>query len=100
MDHDSLPSPLFSRPRVAQRLDSLPTEIILIIFSYAAWHELLTSWWSVNDRLDAMICSMFFTDHMPITLNERGLSFQKCTTTLLPTIHQSPALSQIGRAHV
>ena len=74
MEYESLPSPVSSSTRIIRGLASLPTEIILIIFSHSSWDELLTSWWSVNKHLDAVICSMFFTDQLAITLHKRGLS--------------------------
>ena len=101
MDCDSSSSPVSSPTGIIRGLESLPTEIILIIFRHSSWNELLTSWWSVNKHLDAVICSMFFTDQLAITLHKRGLSFRECSSTLLPTIHQSTALRQsIRRIHL
>ena len=101
MEYESLPSSVSLASRMICGLESLPTEIILIIFSHSSWDELLTSWWSVNKHLDAVICSMFFKDQIAITLHKRGLSFRQCSTRLLPTIHQSTALTDsIRRIHL
>ena len=101
MDCDSSASSISSSTGIIRGLASLPTEIILIIFRHSSWDELLTSWWSVNKHLDAVICSMFFTDQLAITLHKRGLSFRECSTTLLPTIYQSaPLTDSIRRIHL
>ncbi|CAF1329570.1 unnamed protein product [Rotaria sp. Silwood1] len=82
------------------RLETLPNEVLLSIFSCLSWFEMITSLWSLNKRFNSLICSILSTNG--INLTEPGLSFKKCCSTLFPLIcnSSSPSLaSYIHRIH-
>ena len=86
-------------------LETLPNEILLIIFSELSWSELLTSLWSLNKRFDVLICSILSkTDNQlnsGLAIVEPGLSYSKCNSILFPLICDplSPLASSIRRIH-
>ncbi|CAF2800862.1 unnamed protein product [Rotaria sp. Silwood2] len=83
--------------------ESLPNEILFIIFCNMSWSDLLRCFWSLNKRLDILICSVFSRinnkQNSGLVFIEPGLSFKKCHSTLLPLICQSSLSSSIRRIH-
>ena len=78
-------------------LESLPNEILMIIFSHFSWNELLTSWWCLNEHLNSLLCSMFWNGEARIIFNRPGLSYKECSTSFIPMITQSSDLSSSVR---
>jgi len=70
------------------KFETLPNEILLIIFSNFSWIELLTSLWSLKKRFDFLICSILsridnqFNNGLVII--EPGISFNKWNSILIP----------------
>ncbi|CAF0999753.1 unnamed protein product [Rotaria sp. Silwood1] len=77
-------------------IETLPNEILLYIFSYLSWFDMLTSLWSLNIRFNSLVCSTLSINDNLLTL---GLSYNKCST-LLPLIFKSSSLcSSIQHVH-
>lgn len=84
-------------------IETLSNEILLYIFSHVSWTDLLTSFWSLNIRFNALVCltlsvnSNLLNTGLVITL---GSSYNKLHSTLLPLILNSSYLSScIQRIH-
>ncbi|CAF2810470.1 unnamed protein product [Rotaria sp. Silwood2] len=77
--------------------ETLPNEILLIIFSYLSWLEMLTSLWSLNNRINYLICSIVSKNDNKKTsgliIKESGLSYNKCYSRLFPLFNHSSLLS-------
>jgi hypothetical protein len=84
-------------------MESLPNEILLHIFPYLSWFDMLISFWSLNIRFDSLVCSI-------LSINDKrlnsglvftcGLSYKKYSTILFPLISNSSFLSSsIRRIH-
>ena len=83
------------------KLEILPNEIFLNIFSYLSWEELLISLWSLNKRINSIICLTFSIDKNGIIFNSSGLSYEEFSKTLLPLIFKSLSLcSSIKYIHL
>lgn len=85
-------------------METLPNEIILHIFSHLSWFDLLTSFWSLNIRFNALVCSSFSINNtllkIGVMCTEQNLSYKKCCSILFPLILRSPSLcSSIQRIH-
>ncbi|CAF3961986.1 unnamed protein product [Rotaria sp. Silwood1] len=81
------------------KLEIFPNEIFLNIFSYLFWDELLISFWSLNKRINSLICSIFRVNG--ILLNKPGLSYKNFSKILLRIIFNSSSLlSSIKCIHV
>lgn len=74
-------------------LEILPNEIFHDIFSYFSWNEILISFWSLNQRINSIIGSVFSTGKTGIIFNESAVSCKTFTSTLLPLIQNSLFLS-------
>ncbi|CAF3847838.1 unnamed protein product [Rotaria sp. Silwood1] len=84
------------------RIETLPNEILLHIFSYFEWFDMLISLWSLNIRFNSLICSILSINDNRLNsgLITRGLSYNKCCSILFPLIFNSPSLcSSIQRIH-
>ncbi|CAF1480169.1 unnamed protein product [Adineta steineri] len=85
------------------RFESLPNEILFIIFCNMSWSELLICFWSLNKRLDLLIYSFLSRinnkENSGLVFIQPGLSFKKCHSTLFPLICQSSLSSSIRRMH-
>jgi hypothetical protein len=83
------------------RLEILPNEIIISIYYYLSWNDILIYFWSLNSRFNSLICSNFSTNQSTIVIAQPGLSYDRLSSTLLPLIHNSPSLiSSIRRIHL
>ncbi|CAF4103399.1 unnamed protein product, partial [Rotaria sordida] len=74
----------------------LPNEILLHIFSYLEWFDMLISLWSLNIRFNSLVCSILsiygnrLNNGLLIT---HGLSYNKCCSILFPLFLNSSSLS-------
>jgi hypothetical protein len=75
------------------KLEILPNEILLSIFSYLSWDEILISLWPLNQRIRSLICSTLSMNKNGIIFNKPGLSYRKFSFDLLPLILKSLSLS-------
>jgi hypothetical protein len=86
------------------RIESLPNEILLYIFSYLKWFDMLISFWSLNIRFDSLLCTaLSINNHLLNSglLITHGLSYKKCHSKLFPLIFNSSSLSSaIQRIHL
>lgn len=83
----------------ASRLEILPNEILVRIFSHLSWFDTLTSFWSLNIRFNSLICSTLTTDNNGLCVT-RGLSYKKCSSIFVSLIlNSSSLLSSIKRIH-
>ncbi|CAF1136424.1 unnamed protein product [Rotaria sordida] len=83
------------------KLEILPNEIFINILSYLTWDEILISLWSLNKRINSIICLIFTIKKNGITFNYPGLSYQKISEILLPLIFKSSLLcSSIKYIHL
>ncbi len=84
-------------------MESLPNEILLQIFSYLQSFDMLISFWSLNNRLNSLVCSILSMNDNRLNsglLFTRGLSYHKYSTMLFPLISNSSSLSSsIRRIH-
>ncbi|CAF4749566.1 unnamed protein product, partial [Rotaria sp. Silwood2] len=74
------------------RLEILPNEILICILSHLFWDEMLISFWSLNKRLDFLICSTLETNNNSIIINRPGLSYDKFSRILFPLFSKSSSL--------
>ncbi|CAF3887456.1 unnamed protein product [Rotaria sordida] len=85
------------------KIETLPNEILLYIFSYLSWYDMLISFWSLNIRFDSLVCSILsINDRISNSgiLITQGLSYNKCSSILFPLIINSSSLcSSIQRIH-
>ncbi|CAF2901112.1 unnamed protein product [Rotaria sp. Silwood2] len=75
------------------KLEILPNELFLNLFSYFSWDEVLISFWSLNKRINNLICSIFEINKNGIIFNKPALSYKKFSKILLPLILNSSSLS-------
>ncbi|CAF2927143.1 unnamed protein product [Rotaria sp. Silwood2] len=81
--------------------EGLPNEILLRVFSYFSWSELLTFLWSLNARFDTLICSLLSKFNNVLIIIEPYLSFAKCHAILFPLVSLSSSLlTCIQRIHI
>ncbi|CAF1082255.1 unnamed protein product [Rotaria sordida] len=83
------------------KLEIIPNEIFLNIFSYLSWDEILISLWSLNNRINSLICSIFSINNKNrFIFNKSTLSYEKFSTIILPLIlNCSYLLSPIKSIH-
>jgi hypothetical protein len=74
-------------------IETLPNEILLHVFSYLEWFDLLTSLWSLNIRFNSLICSI---NRGLITQN---LSYNKCSRLFSSILDSSSLSSSIHHIH-
>lgn len=83
------------------KFETLPNEIFHNIFSYFSWDEILISFWSLNQRINFIIGSVFSIDKIGIIFNEPGLSYKMFSSILLSFIMKSSyLLSKIKYMHI
>ncbi|CAF1434190.1 unnamed protein product [Rotaria sordida] len=75
------------------KLEKFPNEILLNIFSYLSWDDMLISLWSLNERINSLVCSIFSISKNGIIVNKPGLSYRTFSSILLPLICNSLSLS-------
>ncbi|CAF4408349.1 unnamed protein product, partial [Rotaria sp. Silwood2] len=86
-------------------LETIPNEILLMIFSHLSWFELVMSLSSLNKRFDRLICSILSKidnkSNNGLVIINPGLSYNKCNSILLPLISNPllPFASCIRRIH-
>ncbi|CAM4765414.1 unnamed protein product [Rotaria magnacalcarata] len=73
--------------------ETLPNEIFGNIFNYLSWDEILISLWSLNHRINSLICSIFSINKNGIIFSRPGLSYKSVSKILLPLIIKSSLLS-------
>jgi len=77
--------------------ETLPNEILIIIFSYLSWLEMLDSLWSLNNRINYLICSVVSINNDKqkngIIIKESGLSYNKCYSKFFSLFNHSSLLS-------
>ncbi|CAF4710180.1 unnamed protein product, partial [Rotaria sp. Silwood2] len=71
------------------KLEIFPNEILLNVFSYLSWDEILISLWSLNKRFNSLIYSIFSNNENGIIFNKPDLSYQTFSSILLPLIFNS-----------
>ncbi|CAF3958210.1 unnamed protein product [Rotaria magnacalcarata] len=77
-------------------LETLPNEVFIIIFSHLSWLEMLTSLWSLNNRINNLICSIVSMNDSKrksgLIMKDLGLSYNECHSRLLPLLDHSSLL--------
>ncbi|CAM4786287.1 unnamed protein product [Rotaria magnacalcarata] len=68
------------------RLEILPNEVFFNIFSHLSWNEILTSFWSLNERFNSLVCSTFSMNQTGIIIRQTNLSYKIFLTKLFPLI--------------
>ena len=87
--------------RMISTLELLPNELLFSIFSYLSWNEILTSFWSINQRLRFLVCSIFSTNQSGIVINQTGLSYNIFSSKLCHLISNYSSLtSSIRHIHL
>ncbi|CAF4960928.1 unnamed protein product [Rotaria socialis] len=66
---------LFISDNMLSRLENLPDEILLMILSHIRWFELIESFWSLNQRFNALIHLKFSLNKNQIVISHRDVSF-------------------------
>ncbi|CAF3299899.1 unnamed protein product [Rotaria socialis] len=74
------------------RLEILPNEIFFNIFSHLSWNEILTSFWSLNERFNSLVCSTFSMNQTGIIIGQTNLSYKIFLTKLFPLISNCSSL--------
>ncbi len=88
----------FFLDKMISKLEIIPNEIFLNIFSYLSWDEILISLWPLNNRINSLICSIFSINKF--IFNKSTLSYEKFSTIILPLIlNCSDLLSSIKSIH-
>ncbi|CAF4644612.1 unnamed protein product, partial [Rotaria sp. Silwood2] len=77
------------------KLETLPDEILLDIFSFLSWDKILISLWLINRRINYVIYSIFSMKKSGIVFNQSDLSYKKFSSILLPLISNSSYLSSL-----
>lgn len=83
---------MFFLENMISRLEILPNEIFLDIFSRLLWNELLTSFWSLNKRFNSLICLTFSKNEHGIIINQLGLSYRTFLSKLFPLVGNCASL--------
>ncbi|CAF4964226.1 unnamed protein product, partial [Rotaria sp. Silwood1] len=77
--------------------ETLPNEILIIIFSYLSWLEMLDSLWSLHNRINYLICSVVSIGNdkqkSGIIIKESGLSYNKCYSKFISLLNHSSSLT-------
>ena len=80
-------------------IERLPNEILLGILSYLSWFDVLTSFWSLNIRLNSLVCLTLSRNDNRL-ISTHGLSYQKCHSIIYSSIFNSSFLcSSIQNIH-
>jgi hypothetical protein len=83
--------------KMISRLEASPNEVLLFIFQHLSCLEMLTSFWSLNQRFNSLIYSIFSIHKNPynsgLIFTQPGFSRSKWFSTLFPFIcHSSSPL--------
>ncbi|CAF4508032.1 unnamed protein product [Rotaria sp. Silwood2] len=70
-------------------LEMFPNEILLNVFCYLSWDEILIYLGSLNKRFNSLIYSIFSNNENRIIFNKPDLSYQTFSSILLPLILNS-----------
>jgi len=93
----------FFLDKMITRMETLPNEILLHIFSYLEWFDMLTSLWSLNIRFSSLVCSILSINDNRLNsglLITDGLPYNKYCSILFPLILNASSLcSSIQRIH-
>jgi hypothetical protein len=84
------------------RMETLPNEIFLHIFSYLSLFDMLTSLWSLNFRFNSLVCSAVSTNDNILNTGlaiTRDLSYNKCCSILSLILNSSSLLRSIQHIH-
>ncbi|CAF3353074.1 unnamed protein product [Rotaria sp. Silwood1] len=88
---------------MTSKIETLPNEILLHIFSCLTWYDMLISLWSLNVRCNSLICLTLSINDNRLNnglIIAHGLSYNKCCSILFPLILNSSSLSSsIQRIH-
>ncbi|CAF4602510.1 unnamed protein product [Rotaria socialis] len=76
-----------------RKLEIMPNEIFLNIFGYLSWDKLLISLWSLNKRINSLICLIFSKKNNGIIFNQTDLSYKTFSLIIFPLILNSSSLS-------
>jgi hypothetical protein len=69
------------------KLENLPNEIFLMIFSHMTSFEIIESFCSLNKRLNNIIYLKFLINKNELVVNKRCLSFNKCHSIITSKIN-------------
>lgn len=76
------------------KLEILPNEIILNVFFYLSWNELLMSLWSLNQRFNSLIYSTLSNNKYGVIFHESNISYKTFSSILLPLVfNSSPSIA-------
>ncbi|CAF3338389.1 unnamed protein product, partial [Rotaria sp. Silwood2] len=73
--------------KMINKLENLPNEIFLMIFSHMTLFEIIESFSSLNKRLNNIIYLKFLMNKNEIVINKRCLSFNKCYSIITSKIN-------------
>ncbi|CAF4882456.1 unnamed protein product, partial [Rotaria sp. Silwood2] len=71
------------------KLEIFPNEILLNVFCFLSWDEILICLWSLNKRFNSLIYSIFSNNKNGIIFNKSNLSYKTFSSILLPLIFNS-----------
>ncbi|CAM4989521.1 unnamed protein product, partial [Rotaria socialis] len=74
------------------RLENLPDEILLMILSHIRWFELIESFWSLNQRFNALIHLKFSLNKNQIVISHRDVSFNRCHMIITSSMYNLSSL--------
>ena len=74
------------------RLEISPNEIFLNIFSHLSWDEILISFWSLNERFNSLVYSIFSMNKTGIIIGQTSLSYKIFLTKLFLLISNCSSL--------
>lgn len=77
------------------KFEILPNEILFNIFSYLSWDKILLSFWSLNQRINSLIFSIFSNDQYEIDFKQSDLSYKIVSSILLPLLCKPSSLSSL-----
>lgn len=90
---------VFLLDATASRMEILPNEILVYIFTHLSWLDVLASFWPLNTRFNSLICSTLTMDNNGLHMT-RGLSYKKCSSIFFSLIlNSSSLLSSIERIY-
>ena len=89
------------KEKMKATFEIVPNEIMLSIFTYLSWNEILESFWLLNERFNSLVCTSFVINKTGIILTEPSISYQKFSSKVFPLICNSSELSSsIKRLHI
>ena len=79
----------YLRFQMINTLEKLPNEILLSIFSYLTWDEILVSLSKINRRFDCIIRTLFSSRVIKFTFDYLNCSYAAFSSTLIPLLFDS-----------